>query len=340
MKKILFILTGLVAVLSACENQDWGFPDYDYQTVYFAYQYPVRTITLGEDIFDTSLDNEHKCLISATTGGVYSNPNDIVIDFSVDNGIAEDLIFGGTSDSIRIMPSTYYSLESDQIVIPQGQLTGGVEVQLTDAFFADPLSLRNTYVIPMQITGITSADSVLSGVPLVENPRKAVSGDWSVQPKDFVLYAVKYINEWHGYYLRRGRDVIVGKGGNTALDTTIVRHAEYVERDEVNFLTTESLSTTAFPLVFKDSLENDIPVTLLLNFDDAGNCTISSNDYPATGSGQFVPKGEENSWGNQDRDVLYLSYQIDLPETDVTAMDTLVMRNRGVDIELFTPAAN
>ena len=39
-----------------CKNDDWSFPDYDHSAVYFAYQYPVRTIVLGEDNnFDTSL---------------------------------------------------------------------------------------------------------------------------------------------------------------------------------------------------------------------------------------------------------------------------------------------
>jgi hypothetical protein len=37
------------ALFTACENGDWEFPDYKYSAVYFAYQSPIRTITLGED---------------------------------------------------------------------------------------------------------------------------------------------------------------------------------------------------------------------------------------------------------------------------------------------------
>ena len=37
------------ALFTACENGDWEFSDYKYSAVYFAYQSPVRTITLGED---------------------------------------------------------------------------------------------------------------------------------------------------------------------------------------------------------------------------------------------------------------------------------------------------
>ena len=58
MKKIPYIVLIVALMFSSCVNDEWEFPNFDYQTVYFAYQFPVRTITFGEDIFDTSLDNE------------------------------------------------------------------------------------------------------------------------------------------------------------------------------------------------------------------------------------------------------------------------------------------
>ena len=60
------------------------FPDYQGGTkAYFAYQNPVRTLVLGNDIYDNSLDNEHKCRIWATMGGAYGGRNAFV-DFVVD----------------------------------------------------------------------------------------------------------------------------------------------------------------------------------------------------------------------------------------------------------------
>lgn len=333
-KNINYILLSLTVVFASCQNQDWEFPDFDYQTVYFAHQYPVRTITLGEDIFDTSLDNEWKFKIMATTGGVYENDHDITIGVEVDNELAQGLVFSGTGQDVRVMPASYYTLASNQIVIPKGQLTGGVEVQLTEAFFADSLAVGNAYVIPVKMTGVQNADSILSGVPMSAEANRAVPGDWAVQPKDFVFYAVKYINPWHGYYLRRGRDVITGD-----LDTTIVRHQEFVERDEVNMLTTRSLETIEFPLVLQDGEGDNVDCTLILTFDDDGSCVVSSGTegYTASGNGSFVKKGEKKSWGDQDRDALYLTYEIDLGSIQVETTDTLVMRNRGVAMEVFTP---
>ncbi|MGE8299191.1 MAG: adhesin, partial [Sphingobacterium paramultivorum] len=73
MKKINLLYAMALVSLASCKNNDWEFPDFEFQSVYFAYQTPVRTVTLGEDIFDNSLDNQHKVKVMATTGGVYNN---------------------------------------------------------------------------------------------------------------------------------------------------------------------------------------------------------------------------------------------------------------------------
>lgn len=322
MKRILIISLIVSTVLSSCKNEEWEFPDYDFQTVYFAYQGPVRTITLGEDVFDTTLDNQHKCEIMATTGGVYTTKSDVTIGIEVDNSLAANLAFN-TGGNIVAMPSNYYSLASDKIVIPAGKIVGGVQVQLTDAFFADPLALKKTYVIPLKMVNVVNADSLLAG-------------------KDYVLYALKYVNTWHGNYLRRGKDVIVGKNGNTSLNKTVIRHKQYVEDDEVSSLKTASLSITEFPVVFKDQNNQNINCKLLLTFDGSGNCTITNGDntFTASGNGKFIKKGEKNSWGAKDRDALYLSYEIDLADRHITTTDTLVMRDRGVTMETFTAVPN
>lgn len=324
MKKIFYISFALITALTSCKNADIEFPDYGIQSVYFAYQGPIRTITLGEDIFDTSLDNAHKLQIMATTGGVYSNKQDVTISIAVDNSLTQGLSFPAPiNGNVRAMPANYYTLASDKIVIPKGSLIGGVEVQLTDAFFADPLSVKTTYVIPLTMTSVAKADSILSN-------------------KDYTLYAVKYVNPWHGNYLRRGKDVLVGKSGNTALDQTIVRRQQYVEKDEVMMLTTRALNQTVIPVTYKDAGGTNISRPLLLTFDNDGNCTISSADgtFTASGSGKFVKKGEKQSWGNKDRDALYLNYQVELADRNVSSTDTLVLRDRAVKAETFTPLAN
>jgi hypothetical protein len=338
MKKILlitFLLTIISVIFTACKNSDWEFPDYEYSAVYFAYQSPIRTICLGEDVYDTSLDNEHKCQIIATMGGVYKNNKNIDINIQVDNSLCEGLIFEETNTDIIPMPSNYYSLSSNKITIEKGKIIGGVTVQLSDAFFNDPKSIATTYVIPVVMTGVTNADSILSGISLVNNPRRAVSADWDVKPKDYVLYAVKYINKYDANYLRRGKDIITG-----SQNVTKVRHAQYVEKDEVvSNISTRSLNTIAWEHQTKDINGISINSTLLLTFDNEGNCTITSESagITAIGNGKFVSKGDKNSWGNKDRDVLYLNYTINYGDIQCITTDTLVVRDRGMKAEWFTP---
>ncbi len=322
MKRLKNMWFLLLVGMAACKNEDIEFPNYTNNTVYFSYQYPVRTITLGEDLFDTSLDNAYKCQIMATMGGVYSNTKDVTIGISVNNALTQGLKFNPPdySGDVLPMPASYYRLADNKIVIPKGKIAGGVEVQLTDAYFADPLSTKATYVIPVTMTTVTNADSIL-------------------RAKNFTLYAVKYINTWTGNYLRRGRDVVEGKNGRTELSKTIVRRNQYVEKDEIKTLTTRSLSQTIFPVTLKGVNNVDVSCPLLLTFDGNGNCTVTAaaTGYTASGSGKFVKRGEKNSWGSQDRDAIYLNYQIDATDLRTTTTDTLVLRDRGVKMETFSP---
>jgi hypothetical protein len=342
--KINNIIACLVVAgaLTACnKNKDVSFNDYDYQTVYFASQFPVRTVVLGEDLLiDNSLDNEHKVTIKATMGGARENRNNVVIDFDVNESLCNNLYFSATSPKVVPMPSNYYKLASNQITIPSGSILGGVEVQLSDAFFADPLALINTYAIPLTLKSVKGADSILRGLPAVPNANRVIDAQWTVKPKDYIVYAVKFVNPWHGFYLRRGKDVIVGKPGYTGLDKTINRRKQYVEQDEVKSMATKALSTVELPLVFQNSSGGNISMNVLLTFaDKSDNCTITAagSGYTATGTGKFIKKGEKNSWGNMDRDALYLEYSIDHPMMQITSTDTLVMRDRGVSPEYYTP---
>ena len=238
------------------------------------------------------------------------------------------------------MPDNYYSLPANmQIVIPSGEIMGGIEVQLTDAFFADPRALQNTFIIPLRMVSVTNADSILSGISGLEDPDRLVSTDWSTVPKDYILYAVKYINPWHANYLRRGIDVVKGNNGNTALDATYVYHEKYVEQDMVCSAVTQSMNEVAISLVTKAEDGNtDLPFTLLVSIDDNNNCTVANPEtasYTLTGTGKFVNDGD--LWGEKQRDVLHLNYTIDFGTTTHTFTDTLVVRDRGIKFETFVP---
>ena len=361
MKVYKILLAVLVAgLLFSCKNQDVSFPDFDYTTVYFANQYPLRTLELGEDTqVDNSLDNEHKVKIMATMGGVYANNEDRVISISVDETLCNGVSFVGGSE-ILPMPANYYSLEANQIVIKSGDILGGVVVQLTDAFFNDPLAITQKYVIPLVMTGVTNADSILSGKAIVDNPSRVVSSGWEIAPKDYVLYAIKYVNAWDANYLRRGVDVITN-GANTS---TVVRHKEYVEEDELVELTTLSLSEVKFmPAGYTSHQGIHLPLSVKFTFNENQKFSVAPEQQSiqindsvrvynivAQGNGEFVPDGEKNSIGGFDRDAIYLDYEVafevettfpksgNAPVIEVqhyATTDTLVCRDRGIVPEYY-----
>jgi hypothetical protein len=312
-------------LFTSCENADDDFANFDYSTVYFSRQYPIRTVVLGNDEeADNTLDNNHQIQIWATIGGMRSNGGKTVVDIAVDNSLCNNLYFKDDK-AVKPMPEAYYKLLDNKIVM-NGNLEAGVTIQLTDAFFADADAVNETYVIPVRMTGVSGADSILSGTPapLVASPIRQNSADWAVLPKDYILYCVKFINPWSGNYLRRGVDVTNG--------VTTARHKAHVENDQVFTVTTSGYRTVNFPY------SND--VNLKLTFAEDGTCTVVSATagVTATGTGKFVEKSEKKAWGNKDRDAIYLDYSVTVNGVTTATKDTLVARDRNYKvINTFSP---
>jgi len=360
LKKYIYgVALGAFSLASvSCYNADKDFPDYDGgTTAYFAYQNPVRTLVLGNDIYDNTLDNAHKCRIWATMGGAYGGRN-ATVTFVVDESLCDNLYFlddgGYPQGAVTPLKKEYYTLSSNEIPY-NGDARGYVEVQFTDEFFKDPKAIENYYVIPLRMTDVSGIDKILTGTPNVSSPVRPNAQDWTVLPMDYVLYCVKYMNPWQGKYIRRGVDNVT-EGGVT---TKVVRkdftlYNSDVERyskqdpsnpvnqyDEVCGITTKNMTEAIFPVSFKTSGAS-ISCNLILTF--SGNkCTISTDDenVTATGSGEFIEKGTERNeykdyqWGSLNgelvqRDILRLAYDVTFTDKDITVStaDTLVVQTR------------
>ena len=347
---------------ASCYNADHEFPDYEEgTTAYFAYQYPVRTLVLGNDIYDNTLDNEHKCRIWSTMGGAYGG-RDASVDIVVDESLCDNLYFtdegGNAAVPVLPLPKNYYSLLSNSIPY-NGDVRGYVEVQFTDAFFNDEKTIENTYVIPLLMTNVKGIDHILTGTPREGlSPSRTNTEDWEVLAKDYVLYCVKYMNPWQGKYIRRGVDKVTEKG----VTTTVVRkdfslinsdQEHYTsnpvnQNDEVCGINTKNMTQAIFPVSFKTSGAS-ISCNLILTF--SGNtCSISTDDenVTATGSGEFINKGTERpeykdyQWGSNNgepvqRDILRLAYDVNFKGSDITVStnDTLVVQTRESNKKVF-----
>lgn len=333
--KILLFAVMAGGLMTSCSNSDNEFPDFEYQTVYFAQPTIGRTIELGNDYdIDLSLDNAHKFRIKAVRGGAYKNNSDRVIHFKVDETIIDNAYlsedWGGKK--IEILPAEYYEFEARDIVIPSGRMDGGVVVKLSDSFFSDPKALDYNYVLSLVMTGCEGSDSILQGKKNVENPNRLEPTDWAVAPKDYVLYFVKFVNEWNGRYLRRGKDAVTTADGTV----NITRHNAYIERDEVVTVTTSGYRKCDVELATQTDADHKYIYTLRLEFGDNGTCNVVSTnpDFTVTGSGKFLEKSEKKAISGIDRDGLYLEYTVaHTSGWTVATSDTLVMRDRNVHAE-------
>ena len=355
-------LGALSLTFASCYNAEHEFPDFEGgTTAYFAYQFPVRTLVLGNDIYDNTLDNEHKCRIWSTMGGAYGG-RDAFVEIAVDESLCDNLWFvdegGNPSTSVLPMPSSYYQLLSN--VIPyRGDARGYVEVQFTDAFFNDPKAIESTYVIPLVMKNARGIDHILTGSPREGlSPSRTNTEDWDVLAKDYVLYCVKYMNPWQGKYIRRGVDNVTEKGVTTTVvrkdmslvNTDLERYKENPvnQNDEVCAITTKNMSQAIFPVSFKTSGAS-ISCNLILTF-NGNQCTVSTDDenVTASGSGEFITKGTERQeykdyqWGSNNgqpvhRDILRLAYEVKFNNNDiqVSTNDTLVVQTRESNQKVF-----
>ena len=355
-------LGALSLTYTSCYNADKEFPDYEGgTTAYFAYQYPVRSLVLGNDIYDNTLDNEHKCQIWSTMGGAYGG-RDAAVDIVVDETLCDNLYFtdegGNAVRPVLPMPAKYYRLASN-VIRYNGNPRGYVEVQFTDSLFNDEKAVANNYVIPLRMTGATGIDHILSGTPREGlSPSRTNTEDWDVLAKDYVLYCVKYMNPWQAKYIRRGVDNVVEKGvSNTVVrrDVSLVNSdpEHYKENpvnqnDEICEIKTKNMTQAIFPVSFKTSGAS-ISCNLILTF-SGDKCTISTTDegVTATGSGEFIAKGTEKQeykdyqWGSNNgqpvqRDILRLAYDVNFANSDiqVSTNDTLVVQTRESNQKVF-----
>lgn len=323
----LFAVGVIVTALASCKSQDIDYPDYDEQTVYFAYQTPIRTMVMGVDDLGSTADNDTKaCKIYATMGGSYNGRN-VKVDVAVDNTLCDNIYFDiNCTDPILAMPSSYYQLSGSTIDY-KGDVKGAIDVQLTDAFFNDPKSYEGKYVIPVVMKSQTGVDRILAGqYNLGITSGSRFDGDaWFVAPKDYVLYAVRYISKYEGYYLPKGTVTTVYNGSSSTKTYADVAW-EYIQNEDVLFFDTKGLNTVVLPVqalaskqVGDETLTRTYKTEAILTF-SGDNCTVScsgtgtysheefdadgekvtiTDEVPVTlsGSGTFTEKADKYAWG-------------------------------------------
>jgi len=343
MKKVLTYLL-LILGIAACENQPLEFGDFDYKSVYFPIQLPLRTLSLGEDRIDNTLDKEYKFDIGVSIGGMYENEWSWSVDYEYEPTLTDSVYRNATPNyasqhKVRPLPTSYYTLDpTGTVTIPKGSFNGMIRVQLTSAFFDDTLSLTGLYVIPLRITD-TSADTILTGKAAITGADERIRSHWesNKSPKDWVMFGIKYVNAYHGTYLHRGVDNI-DSTSNGSTDSTLVLRNRYVEKDATIALTSNARQSVFSAGVFNLTGTNSMTLTFGNENGESGTVAITprfGSPIDVTGSGTYNSKTTSTeTWTGLKWQSMYLQYTwVDGNGHTHNVRDTLVFRDRGIKWE-------
>jgi hypothetical protein len=157
-----------------------------------------------------------------------------------------------------------------------------------------------------------------------------------VTAKDFTLFAIKFVNNYHGKYLHRGKSVIKNSAG--ADIETLVYRQRYVEQDEVWSLQTSGRNKVTLTGVLRASSGSPGNFTLDMDFNNNGVAVITNTPgsaFPVTGTAKFVKDGDE--WGNAKRNAIHMSYEVTQGTNKHIITDTLVIRDKDVRFQEFLP---
>jgi hypothetical protein len=180
------------------------------------------------------------------------------------------------------------------------------------------------------------------------NPDPRIATNWAVVPKDFTIFAVRYVNEWHGKYLLRGTDVVTNASDGGTIEI-INYHTTFLEGNAVVSLLTSRRNQVKYENAVKRTGGSPGNFEMKLDFDPATLTTATLTtttrypDKPVAGAAKMVlakdiPTADpQESWGNIPRNTIYLAYTITVGSEIHNCKDTLVFRDKAVTYADFTP---
>ena len=313
-KYIFFVL--LLLSLNSCKYEDF-IEDFDYSTVYFAYQKPLRTV----------FSNDPSIEIGVVLGGKRENKVDEKVNFQIEPELLHNLEYVG-EHKFQLLPEDYYSLsDNNTITIPKGKFLGTIKLVLDkEKFLSDPLATKNTYALPIRITK-TTTDRILTG-----------DDELGIESKDYTIIVIKYISEYHGVYYHRGQRAAYDESGNLLDILRYVKEDEedmYIKNLVWNIGTIDaSKLTTDGVAEYLSSSGDKYSMILNVNSDN----TVSIQDNPIEGSSKIsgiVDLG--NSKYDSAKREFYLNYEYSDIESGkrYVMLDTLIYRNTEMELEMW-----
>jgi hypothetical protein len=305
MKKIFALLILSIALFSCYDEY---VKDFTYSSIYFAYQFDVRTVVVGEGM---------KVDLGVALSGVDGNKMDRNVSFSIDNNLITPAILtsmkGGANyikssvsgvTTLLPLPSNYYTLsDNSQIVIKSGQNSGSIVLKADSVnFLADAITLKANYAIGLNITS-ADADTIL---PL----------------KRYTVVGLKYENMLFGNYWHGGVTTVKDAAGNVV--QTIKYYTTFPTPENTIWTLTTVAPNALVSNGYSNSTTGKQELKLTLDGTDiaVSSGTTSTNTYLPDGTSTF------NAAKLLQNRKIFLNYKYVVGANTYYVQDTLTFRNR------------
>ncbi|MEI6865039.1 DUF1735 domain-containing protein [Flavicella sp.] len=298
-KKMYIVLIMMGVAVSSCESYGDLIEDFDYTTVYFSSQKPLRSIVSYDEM---------QFKVGVALGGKRENNIDEYADFEIDESLLTSV---SGADAFTLLPEAYYELSNTStMVISSGSFIGDVTVTLNrDLFTNDPLAVQNTYALPLKITN-SSLDSIGGFNP---------DGSILDIPKDYTILVVKYISQYTGIYYYTSIQ-------NEVDDTGVILEQIIYNEDNLTDVRRELTTVDRNSVLIPSGIGSISDENFVINIDETDNSIVL--DSPSSGISNFVGTGIVN----EDRSMT-LSYSYTIDSKNYEVEDTLTL-HRPVEEEL------
>ena len=252
--KIIIIAGSLLGLTSCYEDY---VQDYEKPNMGFTITNSVRTVISGR---------EAVVYVGVSIGGKRAVDMDDWAKFVIDESLVE-----GTGKTL--LPSSYYQLgDGEYMRVRKDNLpVADVKVTLTEAFFADPHSLENYYVLPFRMT---------------ENSIGAIR-----EGGEYTIPVFKYISNYAGTYYRMGSVTEVDESGTAVGSASYYGDTWDFTKSPVVTFKTQAPCVVVCPGLGKDA-ESVGSLVLTIDGTTVGAESVAGKATVSGFSGAYTAEGE------------------------------------------------
>lgn len=266
MKHILKIAAAalLACCTTSCYEDYVG--DYDFPNMGFALGKQVRTV----------MSKTNRIYVGVSIGGKREVDMNDWAQFTLDESLLSGLPY-------KMLPENYYTLADPTTftVRKSNMPVADVEIQFTDAFYADPACMKNTYALPFRLVATSIPDTDGNKYGAIRSGAETA------------VVVIKYASSYSGTYYRFGEVQEIDAEGNAIGEPEVQKGSELMKNPTVQF-TTDGYSTISVKGLGCGKTDGTLTLTVdeSKSLDDDADVSIALKSGIESGTGRWVRNGD------------------------------------------------